>query len=448
MKDIDLLYFVEHRDREMDAAAAIAALLDKCFGRSVKVEPIGYGTYRSASKYIPKVVVTPFCPSVETVPLNVFWEIYGDDIHYANLGFEQLLANLFRYSHVPRDKFSKEVAYHCAWNNEYKDWLVENGVPPAHIPITGSPQHTFYLSKYKRLLASREEVAAEIGINAQRKWAFFPFNYGGAFYGEAVRTGMLRKGQPPEMLDAYIKFCRQSFDAVMSWLLRAAHEHRDTFFIIRPRPLEEREVYLERIRSIGSIPPNIIVVKRRPIRDWIANSDIVFSSFSTTLLDALVAGKNAFSLLPYPLPEWLRNDWNDLIPAVRNSEEFTAIIANSSDIPQHPGRPYAERKYGIDQGDAISRVAILLNALIEDVEPFDHSRRNRTRSRVRALRSFRAKEGVKEFLVRRGWSVPGISLSWTYDYFDSRFIKRRVAQMREVVTVEQTNQPSQRGAPS
>ena len=426
MQRVDVLYFVEHRDRELDTAVKVGSILQKRFGRSVRIEPISFGTYQSAVRVQPSAVVVPFCPSEDTFPINVFWELYGETIDYVHLGFEQLLVDLFTYSHVPRDRFSREVPYHLGWNESYAQWLTSSGVPTDRIIQMGSPQHAFYLPDYRSLLPPREEIAADHGLDPNKRWALFPFNYGGAFYGPDIERSMQRKGLPPELLGAYVDFCERSFEEAMSWIIRSASTSEDILFMVRPRPLEDPMVYIERMGGQGAVPPNVVVIKERPVRDWVVNSDVVFSSFSTTLLDAVLAGKPAYSLMPYDLPGWLVSDWTDLIPMARSFRNFESALRESDLDVFRAAREYANERFGIDGGDPLRRVAVAVDNVLRE-QPAELMRRRfphrSGRLFVQALREAGIERLVK-FGVRADWLPNSRS---TYDYFDRRDAAARVA---------------------
>ena len=59
MKKIDVLFFVEHKDRELDITHAISKILKKDYGLHVEIASLFFEGLTSAFKFSPKVVITP-----------------------------------------------------------------------------------------------------------------------------------------------------------------------------------------------------------------------------------------------------------------------------------------------------------------------------------------------------------------------------------------------------
>lgn len=159
-------------------------------------------------------------------------------------------------------------------------------------------------------------------------------------------------------------------------------------------------------RSI--VPENLRVVKHLAVRDWILASEAMFSSFSTTLLDAVLAQKPPYSLSPLPIPEWLTSDWNRMVPSISNREEFFDILQDSAHTSPPPELvAYTSHAFGINGTDPIEQIASLADRLLsespEAPDPMPQASSGfLLRMRLRSLQ-----EGSRAFLGRHGIAILG-----------------------------------------
>jgi hypothetical protein len=72
--------------------------------------------------------------------------------------------------------------------------------------------------------------------------------------------------------------------------------------------------------------PNVRIIKGESAREWILAADHVISSYSTTLIEASLAGKPVHVFSPEPFPEALADEWYQYAPLLGGAEELLAAI--------------------------------------------------------------------------------------------------------------------------
>ncbi|MCJ7543840.1 MAG: hypothetical protein MUP47_04620, partial [Phycisphaerae bacterium] len=110
------------------------------------------------------------------------------------------------------------------------------------------------------------------------------------------------------------------------------------------------------------IPPHLHVIKEATVRQWILASDFVTSSYSTTLIEAAMAGKPILMQAPLPLPDYLYAEWYDYTPAASSVEEFLQAVQRCDATSGRALQQWAEREM-LSRGDAIANIADLLAAV-------------------------------------------------------------------------------------
>jgi hypothetical protein len=101
----------------------------------------------------------------------------------------------------------------------------------------------------------------------------------------------------------------------------------DPIFILRPRPVTTRaEMITFMRRAVGSPGKNVKIIKAETAREWILAADHVITSYSTTLIEAALAGKPIHIFSPEPRPEALKGEWHHLVPELPSREALLEAI--------------------------------------------------------------------------------------------------------------------------
>lgn len=358
-RNVDILLFVEHVVRELDIACAIKYLLDKRHGVSLEIASIVFDLENTLERWQPQVVALPFCLGANTYGIRRILPVWNDAV-YVNLSYEQIFYKINKEYRVPQDTFVREHLLHHAWGDFYAEYLQSHGVPKKHIVINGNPSYTLYRLPYSAYFESRTDLAKRYRLDASKRWVFIPENYKTAFLPEHTLQKYIRLGADESETYQHRDFDLASLREVIQWWVQAARLGT-VELIVRPRPVTPKARFMKACLEMGGeIPQHLHIIKDGTVREWGLASDVVVSSYSTTLIEAAVADKPIYILMPIPFPEFLQQEWYDLVPKIESLSAFLQVTTNSELLsPGEPLKAWAERTM-MSRGDAIRNLADLL----------------------------------------------------------------------------------------
>lgn len=327
MKSVDFLYFIEHKARELDVACAVKYFLHFQYNISVEICSIVVDLEYTLMQFQPKVVVLPYCVSIKSLNIEKIIEKWPD-AKYIDLAYEQLLGNAQKKFKAPADDFARKYVVHQAWGEFFKDFLIKSGVPGHNIFVNGNPSYALYQEPYNNFYGDpRTSLSKWFDLHPEKRWIFVPENYGWAFFENHMLRDRIKRGFDPIHAYSYRDFAVESLRTATEWWCAGAVLD-DVELIIRPRPAIPREMFIEKIQGlVGSLPDQLHIIKDGSVREWILASDIVLSSISTTLLEAAIANKSLYMLMPYAIPEFIHVEWNDLAPKIKSEDKFLSILS-------------------------------------------------------------------------------------------------------------------------
>ena len=364
MMSVDVLYFIEHKARELDAACAVKYICNNQYELSVEIRSIISDLKDTLKTFIPKVVVLPYCVSIKSMYLEEI-VIQWPEARYINLSYEQLLGNAQKAIKAPRDNFSRNYVIHHAWGEFFADFLLESGVPQSNVVVNGNPTYALYQDPYKQFYGhSRDELAKQFNLDPGKRWVFIPENYGWAFFKDNMLRDRIRRGFDPQQAYEYRDFSVDSMTEAGDWWCEGARLE-EIELIVRPRPAVPRNTFQEVLQEmVGVLPEDLHIIKHGSVREWILASDIVISSYSTTLLEAATAHKPVFMLKPFPFPAFIHVGWNNLAEKIKTKEEFLAVISKP-EIENNwiPLENWVTDKM-LSTGDPIANLARILRSVL------------------------------------------------------------------------------------
>ena len=397
MQSIDILYCIEHVARELDIACIVKDQAQRRYGLQVAIASLAYDTQYASRSFRPRVVAVPYFYFANVWGVGqLLRELPG--ANFVNLAFEQLVSKENKRFKCPRDTIVRRHVTHLAAGEFYRKFLCAHGVFPENVAIAGSLTCQLYRPPYRSYFENkRNSFARRYGLDSGKPWVFFPENYGAAFFTERDKQDRVRLGSRRDDVDTYCNFSRDSFQTVMPWCVDAARSG-DIELIIRPRPATSQEQFVSAFREATgqAAPLHLHFIRQDTVREWILASDLIVSSYSTSLVEAAIAGKPAFMASPYAIPDCVRVDWNDLAPQLVSRDQFVARLADVSGAPQpHELSAWAHENL-LPCGDAISNTVDLLAAIcLGDVARFQpptpapmgkSTPYTRARKRIRHLR--------------------------------------------------------------
>ncbi len=364
MKEIPVLWLVEHVARELDVACAAAAVAKERYGLDVAIRNIYLHANRSMREYEPLVVVHPFFYYLKgALATEDYVARWPEAVHF-NLAWEEIFYKAHVKVKAPRDEFTQKRVLHHAWGRFYEDYLLGSGVPKEHIFVNGNPAYQLYRPPYSSYYKSRDWLAERHGLNADARWIFVPENYRWAFISDERIESMVRMGSDRQELLDMRRFCAASLAQLLAWCNQAAG-HEDLEVIFRPRPATNSSTMKEfASANLPSLSNRLHFVKEQTVREWVLASDLVISSYSTTLIEGAVAGKPVFMAEPVAIPDSLYCDWYRHVCHLGSLEDFMEVCLNGTNEDAGELRVWAQSEM-LGNGDPIEGLARIVWTLAE-----------------------------------------------------------------------------------
>jgi surface carbohydrate biosynthesis protein len=359
MSRIDVLYLYEHVDRELDVACAVKIIGEQRLGMKIEIQQHPYGQLQSdLTRFQPQIVALP-----NLYNSDVAYLLDWPNAVYVNLMWEQIFYSGVVGSKLPKGEFALHHVTHHAWSEVSATQLKSVGIPESCITINGHPAFALYQQPYSAVFDNKIALSTKYGLDPDLPWIFFPENFGWAFYTEDQIKLFTSRGLPYESALAMKRYCEQTFNKSMHWCQQLA-ETKQVEIIVRPRPATLTSAFVQAVeQSIQSPHPHIHVTKSESVREWINASNVVISSYSTSLIEAAIAGKPAYTIQPYPMPDELKADWLDLVAHVCNYDEFEAMLEFKDDSTHTRLRQWA-RSTLFSHGDPIQGLVTLFDQLL------------------------------------------------------------------------------------
>ncbi len=363
-RTVDVLWLFEHVARELDVACACAAILREAHGLSVDVRHV----YRDARACLegptPRVVAHPFVYFIEgALATEDYVRAWPAAVHF-NLAWEQLHYSANVKMKAPADAFTRERVRHHAWGRFYGDWLVRQGVPADGVFVNGQPAYALYRPPYRGGFESRAELAARHGLDAERRWVFVPENYRWAFVSDKRLATLVAWGGDADEIRELRAVSHASLAELLRWC-RDLGRHDGVEVVFRTRPATG-EALMRRFfdEQVGEGSAGLRFLKEGSVREWVLASDLTVSSYSTSLIEAAVAGRHALMALPRALPAGLHCDWYDLAPCVRDQAAFERVCLEGG-APATALAAWAEREL-LPAADPIGALADEVARLVRE----------------------------------------------------------------------------------
>jgi surface carbohydrate biosynthesis protein len=312
---------------------------------------------------VPTVIALPFFSTSRETALQNYLRRWPN-ANYLNVAWEQILYKGQRNIKAAADDFARHKVIHHAWGQFYRKFLLEHGVTEDNVFLNGNPVYQLYLDPYKQYYRDRSWLASEYGLDEEKRWVFIPENYRWAFQ----KSGWIKKlaergGDTLEDLLRMREFSADSLTELLKWCNQTSQNGK-LELIFRPKPatmLQEMiSFFYERVSETK--PACLHFKKGESVREWILASDVVISSFSTTLIEAAIAGKPVFMVEPVPLIEAFHNDWYHHVARIRNEEEFEEACLEEKTGRNRALKNWAKNEMLAD-GDPIVGLAGILSQL-------------------------------------------------------------------------------------
>ncbi|MBM4423075.1 MAG: FkbM family methyltransferase [Chloroflexi bacterium] len=359
---VDILWLIEHVARELDVACAVKAILETQYGLRVEIRNMYADVDRLTQAFEPRVVAVPYFYCTNDAGTNTFLRRWPNALFF-NLAWEEIFYQGHTKIKAPADDFTRRHVHHHAWGEFFQDYLLQHGVAGDHIFLNGNPAYQLYLDPYRHKYPSRQSLAQRYALHPDRRWVFVPENYRWAFMRDSDLHERAERGADTKQMRAMRDFARDSLIALLQWC-QAAGATGDHEVIFRPKPATHRKDVLAFFDKHVSAQPaqGLHFIKDGSVREWILASDVVISSFSTSLIEASIAKRPIAMVEPIPLTEDFAADWYQHVPRLTTRDAFLTACRQPSTESGESLRAWATDTM-LSRGDAISGLAEHLRGL-------------------------------------------------------------------------------------
>ena len=318
-KKVDVIFWVEHKDRELDSYKEVAKILKEKYNLTSLIISNFFHSYLLWI-YKPKLIIWNNLTDNKGWPDGFIWNLYKDDLVYISHRWEQLLSPINFKFKAPKNNFEKKKVKLFAWNEDFKNYLISYGVKKENIFVVGNIANNILFNMKNKKNEFREKLSNEFNLDKEKKWLFLPMNYNWAFFTDEMVKSRIKRGYDKKIAREYREYAKKCLREFVFFIDELSK--KDFEIILRPHPSITEDDYKKVFKDILGYIPNILINKSYSIREWIIASDIIGSSWSTSVWDAYQIGKKAFYFTPYKRSTWLDTFWMKEVSNIKNIKEF------------------------------------------------------------------------------------------------------------------------------
>lgn len=295
---IDILVLIEHVDREMLVSKLLKKELERK-GLTVIIGSILFHLPELLLKYTPKAILTPYIGFGKTSPSTLFYHLYGNNIKYFNINYEQILFPFTGSFKAPKTKQAKENQINFCWGLNFKNFLLDNGVLEENIFISGRPYSNAVISMNEKRDIIRQTLSEKNSLNLNKKWIFIALTDSLALSDLKYAERVVKKDGDIEALHQQIDWDKKTIFKLLKILEEIDN---DSFFenyqiILRPHPTIGKEDYINLFEKLSiSIPKKLKIIKNSDAISWLIACDYYITNYSTLIADALAINKPVFTI--------------------------------------------------------------------------------------------------------------------------------------------------------
>jgi len=292
---VDVLMYAGSKIRELEGCVYLKLLLEE-YGLNSKIASL-MTEYTVIKKHIPRMVVLPqitepkiFKWAKLAKKMGCFVAVNPSEGTFGS-GMEKPSAwgNFREYDQI--------LDMYFAWGKAHEDLLLKyTNLKNDKIKIIGPPRFDLYFPPQNRIFPSRSEFNTILNIeNKASKNVLVALNFINA---DKTMTEIKRSYSYVLHRDKFIDMCNSEKihrDKILSAVFKISKLYPDVNFIIRPHPLEKREVYKSFIRKCDQ--KNIYLSPDISIYAVLKNTDILVNVCSTVSTEAWLIGLPTLSTI-------------------------------------------------------------------------------------------------------------------------------------------------------
>ena len=133
---IDVLFFIEHIDRELETAQEIVSVLKEKYNLKCVIASAIYHPVTCVLKTRPKIIVTPSTAFGIGSPGWLFFKSFKNAPVFINLNYEQFISSWKGKYKSAKHDISLKSQIQLTWGTYFKNFLIETGTEEKNVIIT------------------------------------------------------------------------------------------------------------------------------------------------------------------------------------------------------------------------------------------------------------------------------------------------------------------------
>lgn len=416
LEKIDVLILVEHKDRELQSAVLLKEKLIQKEGYSVKIASLIFDLWKVVWRYKPRFVILPYCRWEKTDTVALYKYLYGREVVFINLNYEQICNPNLGDEKKPRDSFARDELIYSCWGENSKQFFYNCGVPNEHLLITGKMEN-YILNKmaHSNSRELKNHIVSENENLCQNDLLIFiPMDDNWVFLDDLTEKFYKKGTWARDKVIEYKNYLSDTVFMLLEWTCKLDPEEmlkKHIKIIIRPHPGVGTDYYQRYyMEKIGIIPQFVYITKQYTAKEWIIICDKCISNYSTLLLDSSYIGVKSGLVRKDEIPENVKMDWFDDIMKLNSFTSFKDFIFSNNETNKSQG---SLRKYIDTAKDPVNEICkfIKLN--------FHHESLGASVNKTTGLIMYRLRYFMPSFLRTIAYKIKSDSLSLDklkYDY--------------------------------
>lgn len=310
-KKIDVLFYVEHVNREMETVKKIIEELNKNRELRIGIASTAFSMGLSKIIYSPKIVVSPWAYIDKDVKRLLSFPFQNPNI--INLHHEQIGNENTQDYFVPKG-LAKEV-YHVSWGRNYSNLLRKNQIDNQKIKEVGSVRMELASDiRYKRE-DLKKCFNKEIDIN--KKWILFISSFSWKKIDVLMKENFKKRGL--KYIEKFQSVSEKSYQKTLEYIEYFLKKNPDIEYIYRLHPSEQKD---EKLEFLEKKYKNFYINKDYEVKEWIYNSDYIDLWISTSLNEIVSLNKKFRIIRPVELDSKLEINYFKNLKKVESQIDF------------------------------------------------------------------------------------------------------------------------------
>jgi len=273
----------------------------------------------------PKVILVPHLYG--NANLYRTFSRFGKANHIVNLQYEQVLSAKWEKLGHHNPKEEAQNALHLCWGEKTQERLVKAGVSSENLKVLGAPHLDLLRKEYRKSTSGiKQFFSKKYNFDFSKKWIIFLSSF---TYAD-IDNYRLKQNEDNAgvKLSEFREIHTTSRDEILNWFSKILENNKENIFIYRPHP---DELVLHPVEKLEKRFPNFKIIREEPVKDWINASDVIYSWYSTSVVEAHFLDKPYAILRPKVLPESFDSVLLKYAEFITTYEQFEADYVQSDD---------------------------------------------------------------------------------------------------------------------